>query len=503
MNMTTADFDPLKSDDLANMQGRLVEKWRLYDGYDAYVRGDQDLRFATDKFTNAFGGLFRAFADNYCKRVVQTLSDYLQLKAVESGKGDVDGDVAAWLKSQRIDAQSGRVHGDAFKYGDGYIVLEEDDAGDLRLFRQEPRSVRVMYDPANPSRVSCALKMWRELSNKWRLNIYLPDGVYRYVSRSSGGTKPISDTAEAKSPNVAAPVGLKGFAPVADLPFLPAIVPGIVPVFHFPNESDITGQGTSELSDVIPLQDALNKSVCDMMVAMEFQAYRQRYATGIEVDIDPVTGKPIPPKLGGSDRLFYSESSEVKFGEFQAADLKPFIEVSDSFRSEIARIARIPLHHLAMSDSFPSGEALKTAESPLIAKVRDRQIEWGNVWEDIVAFRQVYRKRNETNFDAVWENTSPRSRTEDAQADELEVSTIEGKRRLGVSRKQCLSELGYSDAQIKEFETANATESDANRQGALDYLMTNETPLRGAEGAKTGDTSTIASVAAPQPGGGN
>jgi len=34
------------------------------------------------------------------------------------------------------------------------------------------------------------------------------------------------------------------------------------------------------------VQDGLNKSVRDMLVAMEYSAFRQRWAAGIEVDYD-------------------------------------------------------------------------------------------------------------------------------------------------------------------------------------------------------------------------
>jgi len=69
---------------------------------------------------------------------------------------------------------------------------------------------------------------------------------------------------------------------------------GRVPVFHFPNRR-VYDYGISDLADVIPIQDALNKALMDMLVAMEFGAFKQRWVTGIEYETDPVTGKPKPP----------------------------------------------------------------------------------------------------------------------------------------------------------------------------------------------------------------
>ena len=42
----------------------------------------------------------------------------------------------------------------------------------------------------------------------------------------------------------------------------------------------------------MPVQDGLNKSVLDMLVAMEFSAFRQRWAAGIEVDHQPIEAVP-------------------------------------------------------------------------------------------------------------------------------------------------------------------------------------------------------------------
>ncbi len=64
-----------------------------------------------------------------------------------------------------------------------------------------------------------------------------------------------------------------------------AVIPnpyGTVPVFHFANNADIGSPGRSELDSAIPVQDGLNKSVLDMLVAMEFSAYRPRWAAGGE-----------------------------------------------------------------------------------------------------------------------------------------------------------------------------------------------------------------------------
>src|SRR5690606_31008791 len=59
-------------------------------------------------------------------------------------------------------------------------------------------------------------------------------------------------------------------------------VPDTVPVFHVANNGRTGEYGRSEIEPVIPLQDALNKTLMDMLIAMEFAAYPQRYIIGAE-----------------------------------------------------------------------------------------------------------------------------------------------------------------------------------------------------------------------------
>ena len=79
-----------------------------------------------------------------------------------------------------------------------------------------------------------------------------------------------------------------------------------MPVFHFANNADVGCHGLSELAAAIPIQDGLNKSILDMLVAMEFSAFRQRWVAGIEVDNDPDTGEAKQPFKSGVDQLWVS-----------------------------------------------------------------------------------------------------------------------------------------------------------------------------------------------------
>jgi hypothetical protein len=226
-----------------------------------------------------------------------------------------------------------------------------------------------------------------------------------------------------------------------------------IPVFHFGNNARVGMYGKSELTDVIPLQNALNKSVADMLVGMEFQAWPQRWVTGLEVQIDSATGKPIKPWEPGADRVWTVGASDAKFGQFDPAGLEQFIKVQEAFRLEIARVSRTPLHYLMpMTGQWPSGESLKTAESAFTSKVKRRQIAFGNVWEDVMRFALRVEGREVTShLSALWADPTPRS-------DMDQVKIAELKAKLGVSQDQNLRELGYSDEEIERMKDEKQAE---------------------------------------------
>jgi hypothetical protein len=421
-----------------------------YTSYANYYKGEHKLTFATDKFRDAFGGLLAAFADNLCKTVVNTLADRLQVIGFASDtKQDSDGiGAAAWTiwQANRMDRRSGEVHIEALRCGDGYVIVWPGPDGAVRIHPQKASQMTIEYDTEEPGVVLKAAKAWQDNLKRWRLNLYYPDRIEKYAT-AIPATSTMASTYTEPLP------WSEGNFTVLEVPGEPWPVPnpwGKVPVFHFANDADVGDLGQSELESVIPLQDGLNKSVCDMMVAMEFVALPQRWATGLEVELDDVTGKPKAPFIPGADRIWSVGDPNTKFGQFAAADLTQFIGVQENFRKEIGLVSRTPLHYIQPT-SFPSGEAMKTAEEPLVNKAKDRAIAFGNVWEDAMGFALSIAGQGGKNLACLWRDPAPRN---DLSSVEVQLR----KKDLGVSEKQGLRELGYSDEQIEQMDAEKEEE---------------------------------------------
>jgi hypothetical protein len=413
-----------------------------------YYRGEHNLNFATEKFANTFGDLFREFALNLCPAICDAVKDKLKvtqfgidqmmidetgtMNCEPRGHGDAEGirgKIDEIWQRNRMAIRSGEVHKEALKNGDAYVIVWPAADGGVSIFPNSAETCFVHYDDEMPGRITWAAKYWRTADKRTRLNIFYPDRIEKYVAdEPQDGYLP-----DAKS---FVPAGSKAsmsaVQSVLDNPF------GVVPVFHFANNADIGAFGQSELDAAIPVQDGLNKSVLDMLVAMEVCAYRQRWAAGIEVQYDK-DGKPMAPFKAGIDHLWLAESTDAKFGDFAASDLDQFLKVKDGFRIDMASVTGTPLYYLMpQMRGFPSGESLRKAETRFLAKVRDRQESFGQVWADVMAFALKIAGHCDVRLITNWEDPSPTNERE-------LLENLRLKMELGISTEQALKEAGYGD----------------------------------------------------------
>ena len=119
---------------------------------------------------------------------------------------------------------------------------------------------------------------------------------------------------------------------------------GVVPMLearaNAPLKASRFGGGVPEFAGQINEQRKLNATVMDMLITLENQAYRQRWAT----DWDYPTlddGKPDTAEMirAGASRLmvFNNEDGTVpKVGEFAQTDFRPFLDVLEFWINIVA-----------------------------------------------------------------------------------------------------------------------------------------------------------------------
>jgi Phage portal protein, SPP1 Gp6-like len=413
------------------------EQYELYEN--AYL-GELELAFSTDRWEAAFGEVFDEFADNWCEVVADAPAQRMRIvgwDSTDEGVGDqADStwrDPVIRMPRESMDLIKGTII-----KGDGYLICwpSPDDPSKPQVFFNDATEVEVLYDPANRRRIARAVKRWVDLDGTQHLRMYLPDHVESYVSiNPQVAVNVASNALMLRGPEALTAMGWELEQPDIDNPY------GEVPVFHFKNKP-LGTHGISEIKSVIPIQQAINKTLMDLMLASEFSGFPQKWMAG--------AGHPVEGWRAGADRIWSTTDSSAKFGQFDSAELQQFVYVVQELCAHVAKITQTPMHYLRTSGDMPSGEALKTAESGLTHKCRQKAEEWKWTWADAMSF--ILRIQNgmygDEELDAlafpVWDSFETRHDLEQAQTAQLKAI-------LGVPLSQVLREhFGYSDEFAEE-----------------------------------------------------
>lgn len=470
---------PLPSTAQADIQWALAQftlRRKQYETNRNYYEGVHQLAFASKKLNSTFGNLFKAFSDNLMPTVCETIKDRLKLDGFSvAGERDeaagitlpdtaIQPSIDELWRRNRLLVRANQVHLDSLIDGDAYVIVwpNAKDQDFPTFYPNRATAVVIDYDAEQPGYIVRAAKCYEDAATYYRLTLYFRDRIEKYITRD-------------KCPN--------GLPERADS-FVRLEVEGEpwpirnpydkVPVFHFGNRVSIGELGVSELREAIPVQDALNKSVADMLVAGEFYGVPQRWVTGLEDEtVIREAERRFKLVAGG---LWGTSDKDAKFGEFQAADISKFVEVSETFRKEIARVSRTPLHYFSLEGSMPSGESLRVSESPLIRKVKDRQETWGAVWSDAFRFALQIAGKGDHEPEAKW--LSAETRDDDAEVQRAATKVKE----LQIPYEQVWREMGYSEDQIRLFAAERLKRQQEQIQLQRAKFAANPTAMKKANG---------------------
>jgi hypothetical protein len=244
---------------------------------------------------------------------------------------------------------------------------------------------------------------------------------------------------------------------------------GEVPVFHFRTAKQY---GRPEHADAYGPQDAINKMIVTHMTTVDYQGAPQRYALsdgGNTAEYEDFNDDTITPadNLGklknGPGELWYLKGVS-KVGEFAPADHKVFTEPVKDFVRSMASITSTPLHYFEKTGNIPSGEALRSAEGPLVKKVEDRQITFGSTWADMFRFVLKIDNEQEPNVQIKWKAVE--------SLDSLDAWEVAVKKRVvGVTLEQTLIEMGYEPQVAAELASREDSLTDLSQNTNTNNVM--------------------------------
>ena len=427
----------MPTSDIKSALDRISANAFKYKEFYDYYGGKHQLNFASDKFKNKFGRRLQKLRENLCKTVVTAPSSRLEIINFLADKKNTENPAWKLWKKSKMPLHSGAVHREAFKTGDAYVIVWTDKTGAVRFYPQIAANMTVFRN-SETDEIERAAKAWLGSDGFYYLNLYYPDRIEKYVTRGKANGLPI----EAQHFDIRRVQGEE--FPLKN-PY------GRVPVFHFRFDAEIMDFGISLLADVIPLNDALNKSWADILGAQEENMRRRRYVAGLQVETDEETGKKINP-FKPDDDVWIAQDDTTTFGEFTDANLTEMIAVKQEAVKDIALVSGIPpsYFNLEQTGSAISGEALRKIEARFTAIVQDAQRSFGETWAEVMSFALDASNdiSEKLEIETQWTDAAPVSESE-------VLDNAQKKINLGWSYEQVQRDYGLTDEQIEKMKTEN------------------------------------------------
>jgi hypothetical protein len=452
--------------------GALAENFDDYEIAETYYEGCPDELIGNAQLRRLLvqGGYGERFRINLAKTPVDALLGKVQISSITTDSEAGDAALALLREDNLMELQEGETHRRTFEYGDAYLIVwpdaQDDDTEDgdrslaaskVQISYNSPQTVRMIYDDDHPNRKKFAVKSWFN-GSRWRADLYYPDRIEPYISKTK--ERPTTDD---------------GWEPYTeDEGTWPLVNPyGEIPVFHFRNGLPY---GRPEHKDAYAPQDAVNKIVATQMASTDSQGFPQRYGlldpeavlnennddpfrdneTEVDSTVDASRkGQRSGLRGGPGTMLFLAGLKEV--GQFATADSKNFMDPLEVYVRLMAQVTTTPLHYFDPSGDQPSGESLRAADAPLIAKARNRKQYLTPTWQDVYKFALKLMGVVVASVDVQW---APDTTIDDVAGWEV----IEKKIANGVTQDQALREAGYTDEQVENFLDANQEEMALQRR---------------------------------------
>lgn len=353
-------------------RGNLVRLFREY--YD----GQHRLKLTAEmkKMMQISDDRLDRYNDNYCEMVVDKLGDRLVLDTVENAQDAAQKWAEDIQIANRMDALQIAVHEAVLRDGECFVMVEYQDEAKRTVLARELAwdgacGILPVYDGRGEKLVAAA-KVWVD-GDITRVNIYYQNSVEKYTATENEFKlieEPMETARLGKSPGV--------------------------PLVAFRNR----GGGRSELINVVPLQDSLNRTVISMVMSGELEAFSLLFARGFKPPSGITPGMVIHAMIQGEDgnSIVTADKDEAEayaalmeaysLERIQGGGVAELIKQAEFLIDQIATISSTPIPAQMGGDSA-SGEALKQREISLLGKARRAQVQIGNAWEDVFSLAHL------------------------------------------------------------------------------------------------------------------
>ena len=413
----------------------------------AYWLGEQPLPIAPVGVPEDVRRMAKMARVNVCGLVVNVPAQSMFVVGIRDNNappGENDPLWSVW-QANKMDARQSAVHRATFAYGTAYEVLLPGQPEPVSKGRT-PRQMTAAYgdDPDWPEYAIEAL-VARDGSTYYELY----DDVAVYT---------LAEDAEA--------------AKQANEPFHPVFVSlsehgaGVCPVVRFVNLEDLERTPHSEITPIMPLQDQLDFTTFDLLVAQHFGAFRQRYILGWTSEDENEKVKAAASRLW----TFDDDSKTIQVGEFDQTDLSGYLDSRKATLEHFGVISQVPPHNLLGQMVNLSAEALVAAEASANRKNADRETTLGESWEQWFWLAGKYKGQILGDGAQVrWRDTEARSlaQTVDALGKMAQM--------LGVPAEALWSRIpGVTQQDVEEWKAMRSSDALAGLFASVDRQMASD-----------------------------
>lgn len=416
------------------------------DRIDDYVNGDHDDPYMPDNADPEYKLLAQRAVSNWMPLLVSTPAQALAVDGFRRGKRDGIGKRPEWNDSpewnhwqrSRLDARQAAIYRGALTFGHAFTLTEV--VRDRVITKGlSPRRTAALYDdPANDDTpvVALTVKSWPREKKLGVARMW--DETHEYKVTFKSRTETDKDVTVTE-------VGPHGASEC--------------PITRFAAAVDLEGRTVGVVEPMIALQNRINQTVFDLLVAQTYGSFKVRWVTGMapplkrdaegEVVLDE-DGQPIPLPIDvNAKRFLFAEDQDTHFGSLDETPLEGYISAIDVAIRHLSAISQTPPHYLLGQIANLSAEALIAAELALLRKVQEIQVTFGESWERVFRLAAELSdddmSADDFNGEVIWRDTESRSLS--AVADALQKM-----RELGIPDRALWSFIpGVTETQMNEW----------------------------------------------------
>lgn len=432
--MATADIVAARD----RLYAKLLQERPKLKIYDDYYEGEQPLRFMSPMLKKELGDRITEIVVEWPRLAVEAYDNRLDIEGFRFAGSD-SSDEELWRVWQANDgdfiSQQGHQEHLALSRSAAIVGNNPDEPDTPVITVESPFDTIHEDDPASHD-TRYGLKTWALEDRTRFLSIYYPGG--RVTWRRERGEWVVDSTDEDD-------FKLVRLVPLVHQPRMLGR--------HRPGRFD-QRLGRSIFHSIIPLADATNKLVTDMMVSAEFHAMPRRWAVGLsEKDfLDEETGEQLSTWEMIAGRIWASENKDVKMGQFNEADLTNFHSSIKLLAQMVSQLLSLPPDYLAFGgQNPPSADAIRASERQQVKKAERIQRSLGTRWERVQRLVLLTQGKADTDaakqIETLWRDASTPTVAQQADALVKLVGAKDGSGRSIVPVQQAREDLGYTKTQ--------------------------------------------------------